>query len=219
MGGAPLSNPFFRPEEKHVVSGENNVVPPPGRGNKAMKKPVAGWRTFQINLQIQRFTGLLAARMNLPRAMHGRRYAERVPGAISEILGVIDDYDMLGRHAGKRRSHPNGHSIGFQHQHTLSAQSNIGFANAARVGANTFSYNFQRRPLPGLGEVLINRQFRLRIKAHALSEVNREWSTFPVINFGADRGVGSDQLRKMRARQAKISCQSEGSIRCIRQQN
>ncbi len=157
-----------------------------------MKKPVAGWRSFQINLQVQRFTGLLAARMNLPRAMHGRRYAERVPGAISEILGVIDDYDMLGRHAGKRRSHPNGHSIGFQYQHTLSAQSNIGFANAARVGANTFSYNFQRRPLPGLGEVLINRQFRLRIKAHALSEVNREWSTFPVINIGADRGVTSD---------------------------
>ena len=97
MRGAPLTNPFFRPEEKHVVSGENNVVPPPGRGNKAMKKPVTGWRTFQINLQIHRFTGLLAARMNVPRAMQGRRYAERVPGAISEILGVIDDYDMLGR--------------------------------------------------------------------------------------------------------------------------
>src|SRR5205823_11645492 len=76
MRGAPLSNPFFRPEEKHVVSGENNVVPPPGGGNKTMKKPVAGWRTFQINLQVQRFTGLLAARMNLPRAMQRRRYAE-----------------------------------------------------------------------------------------------------------------------------------------------
>src|SRR5436190_21230467 len=58
MRGAPLSNPFFRPEEKHVVSGENNVVPPPGGGNKTMKKPVAGWRTFQINLQVQRFTGM-----------------------------------------------------------------------------------------------------------------------------------------------------------------
>ena len=76
MRGAPLPNPFFRPEEKHVVSGENNIVPPPGRGNKAMKKPVAGRRTFQINLQIQRFTGLLAAGMNLPMAMQCRRYAE-----------------------------------------------------------------------------------------------------------------------------------------------
>ena len=41
MGGAPLLNPFFRPEEEHVASGENNVVPPLGRGNKAMKKPAA----------------------------------------------------------------------------------------------------------------------------------------------------------------------------------
>jgi len=68
---APLSNPFFRPEEKHVVSGENNVVPPFVRGNKAIKKPAAGQRTFQPNLQNERFTRLLAAGMNLPRAMHG----------------------------------------------------------------------------------------------------------------------------------------------------
>ncbi len=42
MRGAPLANSFFRPEEKHVASGENNVVPPLGRGNKAMEKPAAG---------------------------------------------------------------------------------------------------------------------------------------------------------------------------------
>jgi hypothetical protein len=46
MRGAPLTNPFFRPEEKHVASGENNVIPPLGGGNKAMKKPAAGCRTF-----------------------------------------------------------------------------------------------------------------------------------------------------------------------------
>ena len=45
MRGAPLSHPFFRPEEKHVVSRENNVVPPPGGGNKAMKKPATRRRT------------------------------------------------------------------------------------------------------------------------------------------------------------------------------
>src|SRR6266853_4172401 len=58
-----------------------------------------------------------------------------------------------------------------------------------RVGANAFSYNFQRRPVPGLGEVSVDRQFRPCIKAHAPSEVNREWSTFLVINIGADRRV------------------------------
>ena len=76
MRSAPLANPFFRPEEKHVVSGENNVVPPFGRGNKAMKKPTAGRGTFQTNFQIERFTGLLAARMNLSWPMQRRRYPE-----------------------------------------------------------------------------------------------------------------------------------------------
>jgi hypothetical protein len=74
--GAPLPNQFFRPEEKHVASGENNVVPPFGRGNKAMKKPAAGRRTFQANLQIERFSGLFAAGMNPPWAMQRRRYTE-----------------------------------------------------------------------------------------------------------------------------------------------
>jgi hypothetical protein len=46
MRRAPLPNRFFRPEEKHVASGENNVVPPLGRGDKAMKKPAAGGRAF-----------------------------------------------------------------------------------------------------------------------------------------------------------------------------
>ena len=121
MRVAPFSDPFFRPEEKHVVSGENNVVPPPGRRNKAMKKPVAGRGTFQANLQIERFTRLLAAGMNSPRAMQRCRYAERVPGTVSEILRLIDIHDMLGRYAGKWRSHSDGFSVGFQHQHSLSA--------------------------------------------------------------------------------------------------
>jgi hypothetical protein len=76
MRGGPLSNPFFRPEEKHVASGENNVVPPFGCGNQAMKKPAAGRGTFQANLQMERFTGLLTARLNPSWAMQGRRYPE-----------------------------------------------------------------------------------------------------------------------------------------------
>ena len=76
MRGAPLPNPFFRPEEKHVASRENNVVPPVGRGNEAMEKPTAGRGTFHANLQIERFTGLFATGMNPPRAMHCRQYAE-----------------------------------------------------------------------------------------------------------------------------------------------
>jgi hypothetical protein len=74
MRNAPLANPFFRPEEKHVASRENDVVPPFGRGNKTMEKPTARRRTVQANLQIERFTGLFAAGMNPTRAMERRRY-------------------------------------------------------------------------------------------------------------------------------------------------
>jgi hypothetical protein len=76
MRGAPVPNPFFRPEEKHVASGEDNVVPPLRSGNKAMEKPAARRRTFQANLQIKRLTGLLAARTNPSWAMQRCRYAE-----------------------------------------------------------------------------------------------------------------------------------------------
>ena len=76
MRCAPLTNPFFRPEEKHVASSENNVVPPPGGGDKAMEKPAARRRTVQANLEIKRFTGLLAAGMNLTAALQRRRYSE-----------------------------------------------------------------------------------------------------------------------------------------------
>jgi hypothetical protein len=131
-----------------------------------MKKPAAGRGTFQTNPQVERFTGLFAARMKLPWTMQRRRYSECIPSAISEILRLTNDYDVLRGHAGKWRSHPNGGSIGFQHQHSLTAQPEIGFANAAEVSTNAVSYNLQRRPLPGLGEMPIDRQFRVRIETH-----------------------------------------------------
>src|SRR5438552_18799062 len=104
--------------------------------------------------------------MNPPRAMQRRRYAERIPGAVSQILRLIDDYDMLGGYAGKWRSHPDGDSIGFQHQHSLSAQPAIGVANAAHIGVKEFSYNFQRLHLSCLVEVLVNCQSLLSIMPH-----------------------------------------------------
>lgn len=35
---APLSNSLFRPEEEHVASGEDNVIPPLRRRNEAVAK-------------------------------------------------------------------------------------------------------------------------------------------------------------------------------------
>jgi hypothetical protein len=42
MRRAPLANSFFRPEEEHVASGENDIVPPLGRRDKAVEEP-SGW--------------------------------------------------------------------------------------------------------------------------------------------------------------------------------
>ena len=139
-----------------------------------MEEPVAGPGTSQTDLQIEQFAGLFAAGTNSPWAMQSRRYAEGIPGTISEILRLIDNHDMLSWHAGKRRSHPNGSSIGFQHQHPLSAQPCISFANPVHVGADAFSYKVQHWPLSGIGEVPVDRQFDLRIEAHRLRSKNQE---------------------------------------------
>ena len=47
---APLSNLSFRPEEEHVVSGEDDVVPPFRRRHKAVKEPLRGLRPLETHL-------------------------------------------------------------------------------------------------------------------------------------------------------------------------
>jgi hypothetical protein len=50
LGNAPLSNPFFRPEEEHVVSGKDDVVPPFRRRNQAVEEPVRGLRSLEVHV-------------------------------------------------------------------------------------------------------------------------------------------------------------------------
>lgn len=64
MRRAPFSNSFFRPEEEHVASGKDNVVPPLGRRNKAVKQPVRRLRALEAHIQVERLAGLRAARVN-----------------------------------------------------------------------------------------------------------------------------------------------------------
>jgi hypothetical protein len=49
------------------------------------------------------------------------------------------------------------------------AQPEIPVANSADVGANAVSYNLWRGPLPGFGEVPVDRQFRLSVETHELN--------------------------------------------------
>ena len=44
---APFPDSFFRPEEQHRASRENNVVPPVSRGNEAVEQPVGALRSVE----------------------------------------------------------------------------------------------------------------------------------------------------------------------------
>ena len=61
---APLPHPIFRPEEEHVASGEDDVVPPVRRGHLAMEEPVGGRRAVEAHRELQRLPALFAARMD-----------------------------------------------------------------------------------------------------------------------------------------------------------
>ncbi len=61
---APAANHFFRPEEEHIASGEDDIVPPLRGWNEAMKKPIRSFGSFEAYCQMKRLVGLLAARMN-----------------------------------------------------------------------------------------------------------------------------------------------------------
>ena len=66
---APLTNPFFRPEEEHVASREHNIVPPLGRRNQAVEEPRGGPRTLEAYLEMKRLPGLLAPGVHLTRLL------------------------------------------------------------------------------------------------------------------------------------------------------
>jgi hypothetical protein len=61
---APLANSFFRPEEKHIASGEDNIVPPLRRRHQAVEQPGGSSRSIKIYLEMKRLTGLFAAGVN-----------------------------------------------------------------------------------------------------------------------------------------------------------
>ena len=64
MGGAPLLNPFFRPEEEHVASGKHQVYPPLGCTYEAVKEPARRIRPIYTYLQVERLETFLTTRMN-----------------------------------------------------------------------------------------------------------------------------------------------------------
>jgi hypothetical protein len=99
MGRAPLPNLFFRPEEEHIVSGEDNIIPPFCRRDKAVKEPVRRLWPLQTDLEMKRLSRLRAMGVNRPRLMECRQDAERVPSAIGKVLNSIRLNDVVRRNS------------------------------------------------------------------------------------------------------------------------
>src|SRR5215813_817754 len=88
---APLPNPFFRPEEEHGASGEDDVIPPLRRRHQAVEKPRRRFGPFEAHGQTQGLCGLLAPGVHPARSVERCRYAKGVPGAVGEVLLAVND--------------------------------------------------------------------------------------------------------------------------------
>ena len=96
---APGPNLFFRPEEEHVVSGKDDIVPPLRGRDKAVEEPVRSLRSLKTDVEVERLIGLRAARTNCRRLIQRRGDSQRVPGAVGKVLNAIRFHEMLGGNA------------------------------------------------------------------------------------------------------------------------
>src|SRR5205814_8020480 len=95
-GSTPCVNEFFRPEEEHVTSGKDQIVPPPGCGYEAMEKPGRRFRSFQSDVKFKWSEALLTSGPNQPRPMKRCRDSQCVPGTIGIVLDAIHRDLVLG---------------------------------------------------------------------------------------------------------------------------
>ncbi len=88
MRFTPSANLLFRPEEEHVASREDDVVPPLGRRYETVEEPVGGLGTVESYVQVQGLAGLLASGVNGRLPLQGRWDTQRIPGAVREVANA-----------------------------------------------------------------------------------------------------------------------------------
>lgn len=80
--GEPALDVLSRPEEIHGASSEDNVIPPAGRGDQAVKEEAFVIGPLIAHRNPQRFTAVRARSLDPPILMQGGADAERIPGTI-----------------------------------------------------------------------------------------------------------------------------------------
>src|ERR671915_1667578 len=136
--GAPLPNPFLRPEEEHVPSGEDNVVPPVRGGDEAVEEPVGGAGTVDPDLETEGFSRLLASREHNARPAERGENAECVPGTISVVAHSVRLHDVLGGYSGEGRRHADRPAIRLEHEEPLRAKPLVGREHVRDRGAGAY---------------------------------------------------------------------------------
>jgi hypothetical protein len=87
-GATPCINEFLRPEEEHIASRKDQIVPPLGRGHEAMEKPGGRFRSAQSDVELEWVEALLTPGPNQPRPMERCRDSQCVPGTIGILLDL-----------------------------------------------------------------------------------------------------------------------------------
>src|SRR5262245_24182392 len=101
MRRTPLTHHVFRPEEEHVASGENDIVPPFCGWDQAVEEPGGRCRAISVYRKMKGLAGLRAAGVNLTRLMECRDYTQGIPGTVGEVLLSSCRDDVLCRHTRK----------------------------------------------------------------------------------------------------------------------
>src|ERR1041384_1231672 len=154
----PRPDPFLRPEEEHVRSGEDEIVPPLRCGNEAVEQPRRRLRPIDADLEDERLAGFLAPRVHTPRSVERRGHSQGVPCAVGEVRGAAHLHAMLCRHAGERRGHADRGAVGLEQQQTLAAEILIRGEHARDVQPRAPRDLFGLGTATGLGEVAIDRE-------------------------------------------------------------
>lgn len=117
--GEPARDVLSRPEEIHGASSEDNVIPPAGRGDQAVKEQAFVIGSLIAHRNPQRFTTVRARRLDPPVLVQGGADAECIPGTIpvpppSGRLNTVGGGDT-----GERVRHPDVAGRGVENERVL----------------------------------------------------------------------------------------------------
>ena len=170
---APLPRAFFRPEEEHLASGEDDVLPPLCSRHQAVEQPPGGLGAAVGHREIERLQRLLTPGVNDRRLVQRGRDAESVPGAVGVVRDTPGRHPVLRRDARERRGHSDRLAVRLQHQEPLRPQEAVALPHFGHRGADCGADRVHDRPDARGGEVPVD--------GHLHSPLEVHWAPLPLV--------------------------------------